>query len=168
MDLYGGKYFTDKSWSAPSAYFAKAPSFLPSYIDQIYDGPIPSAAALFSPAHAPPNTPPPPRNAWMITTLKDGTWLEKVVKDGDYGRIDGTKGFQAGFPPTVFVQGTGDTVMDHRLSIRAAEELKGHGVEVELLLPEGLDHMFDMALKGDEPVFKEYLVKGFEFLRKHV
>jgi acetyl esterase/lipase len=104
----------------------------------------------------------------MVSTLKDGTWLEKVVKDGNYDRVDGTKGFGPGFPPTAFVHGTGDTVADYRMSVKAAEELKGFGVEVEVLLPEGMNHMFDLALEGGEPVFRDYLVKGFEFLRRHV
>ncbi|KAH0533883.1 hypothetical protein FGG08_007497 [Glutinoglossum americanum] len=164
LDLYGGKYLTEPAWHQPSVYFAAAPALPDDYTRQIHDGPPISAAPLFFPQPGA-TAPPPPRNAWMIARMKDGTWLEKVVQDGDYARVDPVTGFAAGFPPTMFVHGTADTVMDYRLSERAFQTLKELGVEVQAEWVEGADHMFDMA--GEEGAGGEAVRKGLEFLAKH-
>jgi acetyl esterase/lipase len=104
----------------------------------------------------------------MLATMKDGTWLDKVVQDGNLTRIDAASGFSASFPPTMFVHGTGDTAVDCKTSLRAFEDLKRLGVEVDILLPEGQQHMFDVTLGFEDEMFKEYVLKGFNFLKKHV
>jgi acetyl esterase/lipase len=93
-----------------------------------------------------------------------------VVKDGDYKRVDPAKSsFSATFPPVMFVHGTSDTAVPHELRIRAHKELKALGApRCEILLVDGVDHMFDMPLKPEDALFKDYVLKPLEFLNAAV
>jgi acetyl esterase/lipase len=107
------------------------------------------------------------RVAWMIDQLGNGTQLKTVVGDGDYDRVDPVSLFSKGhFPPTFFIHGTKDGLVPARLSQRAHDELKGHGVETELVLVEAGQHGFDDMAQPENAL--ELLGKGFEFLKAHV
>ncbi|KAL1961767.1 hypothetical protein VTN77DRAFT_1054 [Rasamsonia byssochlamydoides] len=165
LDFYGGKYYSDPSWHSPNPLYVNAPQTWPDddddeYINRIYDGPQVSSADHYLGKE----TPPPTRDAWLTAQLKRGTWLAQVVKDGDFDRVDAAKGFRAEFPPTMFVHGTGNTFTESRISERAHAELKSLGVETELLLVPGVQHMFDMLLKEEDDIFKDYVLRGFKFL----
>lgn len=71
------------------------------------------------------------------------------------------------FPPTVFVQGTADVVVDAKFAQRAHHELQKNGVETALFLVEGASHGFDAKLKRDDAAF-EPIQKGVDFLAQHV
>jgi acetyl esterase/lipase len=71
------------------------------------------------------------------------------------------------FPPTCFVQGTADVVVDAKFSQWAYAELQKNGVQSELYLVEGMAHGFDARLKRGDAAF-ESIYKGVEFLAEHV
>lgn len=71
-----------------------------------------------------------------------------------------------GFPPTFFVQGTADVVVDPKFSQWAHAELQNNGVQTELHLVEGMAHGFDARLKRDDAAF-EPILKGVKFLAQH-
>jgi dipeptidyl aminopeptidase/acylaminoacyl peptidase len=107
------------------------------------------------------------RVAWMFDQLGKGTQLKTVVGDSDYDRVDPVSLFtKSHFPPTFFIHGTEDKLVPARLSQQAHGELKGHGVETELVLVEGGQHGFDEIGKPENAL--ELLGKGFEFLKAHV
>lgn len=73
----------------------------------------------------------------------------------------------SGFPPTCFVQGTADVVVDAKFSQWAYTELQKNGVQSELYLAEGMAHGFDARLKRDDVAFAS-VQKGVEFLARNV
>ena len=110
-----------------------------------------------------------PRCAWYIQQLKNGSSMSCIVPDGDYERVDATKHFHKGFPPTYFLHGgTADVFVNYKLSVRAHEELKKLGVETELVVGEEVGHVFDLQIEDSDPLFVKYVVPALEFLEKHV
>lgn len=71
------------------------------------------------------------------------------------------------FPPTCFVQGRADVVVDVNFSQWAYAELQKNGVKSELYLVEGMAHGFDARLKRDDAAFGP-IQKGVDFLAQHV
>lgn len=53
---------------------------------------------------------------------------------------------------------------ESRISERAYVELKSLGVETELLLAPGVQHMFGLLLMEDDDLFQNFVWKGFKFL----
>ena len=72
-----------------------------------------------------------------------------------------------GFPPTFFVQGTADVVVDAKFSQWAHGELLKNGLQSELYLVEGMAHGFDTRLNRDDAAF-ESIERGVDFLAQHV
>jgi acetyl esterase/lipase len=138
----------------------------PSYIERIFEGSQVTAATPFIASDA--QTIPPPRDAWLTAHLKTGTWLAQVLQDGDVDRVDGAKYFSATFPPTMFIHGTKDTFTEVAVSEKAYESLTALGVDTEILLVPGANHMLDIALEENDEFFREYVLKGLNFLAKKV
>lgn len=107
-----------------------------------------------------------PRNAWLFVSLKDGTQLKAIVKDGDYKRIDPVNSFTEKFPPTFFLHGDADGMVIPKFSIQAKEKLESLGVETGILLPEGKSHGFDVGVEVNEPEFAP-IRAGLDFLIAH-
>lgn len=128
-------------------------------MNQVFLGPQVSSASPYLG-----NEMPPSRDAWLRTHLKRGTWITAVVKDGHIDRIDGSTGFSRDYPPTMFIHGTSDTFTSHSFSERAYSELRELGVNAELLLVPGKDHMFDMVLNEEDADFRDFVVPGLRFL----
>ncbi|MCJ1442178.1 MAG: hypothetical protein MMC23_002671 [Stictis urceolatum] len=166
VDFYGGKIFGDVFWSKPFEGFSKIPKLPKDFLDKIYDGPVPfSAPPMF--ANGKPDLAS-PRNAWMISHIRDGTHMKEVMKDGDYERIDPVTRFEKEFPPTCFVHGDEDDFALFRFSKMAELKLKRFGVKTEFLAVPGAKHVFDIALSKEDALFQDVVLKAFSFLASHV
>ncbi|KAJ4369617.1 hypothetical protein N0V83_005379 [Neocucurbitaria cava] len=167
VDFYGCKYLDDESWTKPLPMFAAIPDQPQDFISKIYDGPqaITSLPMFVDGKPALSD----PRCAWYIQQLKNGTSISSIVPDGDFARVDATKHFSASFPPTYFLHGgDADVFVNYRLSVRAHEELKGLGVETELVIGEEVGHVFDLIIQDTDPLFVKYVVPALDFLERHV
>jgi len=110
VDFYGAKYFRDPFWSLPLSSLSKIPDFDDTFLNKVFDEPLrTSTASSLERSTAAARTGPPkpdltvPRNAWMFSILKKGTYLRQLVPDGNIDRVDPVHGFSAGFPPTFFL-----------------------------------------------------------------
>ncbi|KAK7739360.1 hypothetical protein SLS63_001703 [Diaporthe eres] len=164
LDLFGMKYLQDPIFhtAAPTK-----PAFDQQFIDQVHkDVPPPTSG----PSPMGPNGPDFSnyRVAWMFNAIKAGNHLTTVVADGNFARVDPAPLFSnASFPPTYFVHGTEDTLVDAKVSKQAYDELKSHDVESELVLVEGAGHGFDAKLvPGDQT--SAVIDKALDFLKRHV
>lgn len=109
-----------------------------------------------------------PRNAYLITSVRKGTQFDAIIAEGEYDYVDPEKLLkEPSFPPTVFVHGTADVVVDIKFSQWAHAELQKNGVPTELYVVEGMPHSFDARLKRDDAAF-ESIQKGVDFLAQHV
>ena len=165
-DFYGSKYLRDFTHHRPFAGFAGIPDLPEELTGEIFNGPqaIKSGPMFVDGKPDLQN----PRSAWFIMQMKKGTSISSIIPDGDYDRVDATSGFNKAFPPTFFLHGTADVFVDHRLAIKAHGELKNLGVETELLLGEGLAHVFDLQITDQDPLFTKYVLPGLRFLQDHV
>ena len=57
-----------------------------------------------------------------------------------------------GYPPTMLVHGTADTRVHHSMTTRMYEALDNAGVETDLHLFAGQDHIFDTDARFSEPI----------------
>ncbi|KAF4458229.1 polyketide synthase [Fusarium albosuccineum] len=167
LDIYGIKYLSDQAYHTPFPPLPGSPKLEQDFVGQIWkEIPAPTSAP-------PPRGPSGPdfsnyRVAWMFEAMGKGTLLKTTVGDDNYNRVDPVSLFSKGqFPPTYFIHGTEDRLVPARLSQRAHDELKSHGVETELALVEGGQHGLDEKAQPGDGVF-DVLTKGFEFLRAHV
>ncbi|KAH7014008.1 hypothetical protein B0J12DRAFT_443643 [Macrophomina phaseolina] len=161
------KYLQDPFYNTAPPTAVKGPTLDKDFTDQVYkDIPPPSSG----PSPMGPNGPDFTnyRVAWMFRNLREGTLMQTIVADGNFDRVDPASLFSTGsFPPTYFIHGTADALVDHKFSGRAHQELKARGVETELVLVPDAPHGFDArAQPGDENF--AVVAKGFEFLRAHV
>lgn len=172
LDFYGAKYFADQFWHSPLPALSKIPKFDHEFISQIHNEIPPSSTSSLFQSRAPRSDLPSfdfskARNAWLFTALKEGYHLSAIVKDGNYDRVDPTTLLSETFPPTCFIHGTADSMVDVAFSRKAYEELKAKGVECELHLAEGKNHGFDGTLNEDESVYSQVMA-GLAFLSKHI
>ncbi|KAJ5213040.1 hypothetical protein N7449_000209 [Penicillium cf. viridicatum] len=170
LDLFGFKYLQDPFYHTATSiqpqYGAPAPPSA-EFIKQVFDEiPPPTAAPLpFGPNGLDLST---PRQAYLITSVRKGTQFESIIAEGEYDSVDPEKLLKTpSFPPTCFVQGTADVVVDARFSKRAHAELQKNGIHSELYLVEGMAHGFDARLKRDDAAF-EPIQKGVDFLAQHI
>ena len=165
-DFYGVKYLRDFTLHRSFGGFAQIPEMPHEQTQKIFDGPQAiRSAPMF--VDGKPNLQD-PRSAWYIMQMKKGTSVSALVPDGDYERCDATTGFTKNFPPTFFLHGKPDAFVDYKLAVRAHRELKNLGVETELLLGDDIDHVFDLQITYQDPLFTKYVLPGLEFLHKHV
>jgi acetyl esterase/lipase len=169
LDLFGFKYLRDPFYHTGSA--APPPPGLPSddFIKKVFEEIPPPIAARppFGPKGLDLST---PRQAYLITSVRKGDHFDAIIAEDEYDRVDPEPLFKekgADFPPTVFVQGTADAVVDAKFSKWAHDVLKKNGVATELYLLEGKTHGFDTGIKRDDPAF-EPIQKGIDFLSQYV
>jgi acetyl esterase/lipase len=161
------KYLQDPLYNTPSPTLSKIPPFDKDFINRIYKDVPP-------PTSGPPSLRPQgpdfnnPRIAWMFNAMKEGKHMQTVIADGNFDRVDPASLFsKVKFPPTYFILGAADTLVNPKFSQYAHTELKAKGVETELVLVEGAGHGFDAKAKpGDET--STIINKGFEFLKAHI
>ncbi|KAH7377449.1 Alpha/Beta hydrolase protein [Cadophora sp. MPI-SDFR-AT-0126] len=170
LDLFGFKYLRDPFYhtavsTPPSAGAPDPPSA--DFIAQVFEQIPPPTAA---PPPFGPNGPDlsTPRGAYLITSVRNGIAFDDIIAEDEYDRVDPERLFKnPDFPPTFFVQGTGDVVVDAKFSKWAHAELKKNGVQTELCLVEGAAHGFDARLKRSDAAF-EPIQKGVDFLTQYV
>jgi acetyl esterase/lipase len=109
-----------------------------------------------------------PRCAWYLSQIKRGTAISSIIAEADIEAADPTSHFTKMFPPTYFLHGKVDSFVKYELSVRAHEELRKLGVETELVLPQDLEHAFDLQPQVGSKLFEEYVVPALEFLVRHV
>jgi acetyl esterase/lipase len=166
LDMYGVKYFSDPFWFAPLAAFARTPTIDQGFRRQVYDGQqAVTAPSMFINGKPDFSS---PRSAWMINALRDGTHLAECVKDGNYERVDPVNFFNASFPPTCIIHGTKDDFVPFELASRAAKALHAVGTEKKFIIVPDQPHVFDLQLKEDDSLFKQYVLPGLQFLAAHV
>ena len=103
-----------------------------------------------------------------MTSVRNGVQFDQIIAEDEYDRVDPEKLLHTpNFPPTFFVQGTADIVVDAKFAKRAHAELQKNGVRTELCLVEGEAHGFDARLKRDDAAF-EPIRKGINFLSQYV
>ncbi|KAJ6142443.1 hypothetical protein N7471_001896 [Penicillium samsonianum] len=170
LDLFGFKYLRDPFYHTGTSIKPKpgAPA-LPSaeFIKQVFNEIPPPIAATppFGPKGLDLST---PRQAYLVTSVSKGAQFDQIIAEDEYDHVDPEKLLKTpGFPPTVFIQGTADVVVDAKFSQWAYGELLKNGVQSELYLVEGMTHGFDTRLKRDDATF-ESIEKGMDFLAQHV
>lgn len=164
LDLYGPKDYQDKWASQPLAVFAQVPSLPQEFIDKVHQGPTQIATPPMIKEGRPDLSS--PRNAWMITTLRDGTNTRLVVKDGDFSRADPICQLSRHTPPAMFVHGDADVFVPQSVSRKASDTLQALGVRSEFVGVPGAAHVFDMMLSTEDPLFRDYVLPGLKFLAK--
>lgn len=170
LDIFGFKYLRDPFYRTGSdALDSSGGPALPTtdFIKQVFqETPPPTAAAPpFGPSGPDLST---PRKAYLVISVKKGVQFDDIIADDEYDRVDPEKLLRAvGFPPTFFVQGTSDVVVDAKFANRAHEELQRNRVQTELCLVEGASHGFDTRLKRDDAAFQP-IQKGVDFLAQHL
>lgn len=163
------EYLQDASFHTLGAAFAKIPPFDKAFLDRIHQQvPPPTSGPSPMTANGPDfsNL----RVAWMFNLVKEGKLFSTVVADGDYDRVaPATVIARLGknLPPTYFIHGTADTLVNWKLSQRAHDELQANGVDTKLTLVEGGPHGFDTKAQPGDATFV-VVEKGFEFLKAHM
>lgn len=170
LDLFGFKYLRDPFYHTGTSTQPQpgAPA-LPSveFINKVFsDIPPPTAARPpFGPNGLDLST---PRQAYLIASVRKGTQFDAIIAEDEYDRVDPEKLLNSpDFPPTCFVQGTADVVVDAKFSQWAYAELQKNRVRSELYLVEGMAHGFDARLKRGDAAFVS-IQKGVDFLAEHV
>ncbi|KAK4544856.1 hypothetical protein LTR36_003760 [Oleoguttula mirabilis] len=170
LDLFGFKYLRDPFYHTGSS--AAPPPNAPAppsaeFIDKVFEEiPPPTAAPPpFGPKGLDLST---PRGAYLVTSVRKGVQFDGIIADDEYDRVDPEKLLETpNFPPTAFVQGTADVVVDVKFAKRAHATLQNNGVQTKLYLVEGAAHGFDARVKRDDAAF-EPIQKGVDFLAQHV
>ena len=144
----------------------------PEVCARIFDGPVPLASPPMFVDGKPDLVR--PRAAWMIGGLKSGSWLTDVVRgpakevgEATWADVEPTKGFGPGYPPTCFIQGDSDPFVPLELTKKAHAALVAQGVQSDLLEVKGGNHLLDMAMSEEDPVFQSHIMKGLHFLKAH-
>lgn len=170
LDLFGFKYLRDPFYhtaigTAPPASAPSPPSA--EFIGQVFKQiPPPTAAPPpFGPSGLDLST---PRGAYLITSVRKGVQFNDIIIEDEYDRVDPAKLLvEPAFPPTVFVQGSADVVVDAKFAKRAYAALRKNGVPTELHIVEGAAHGFDAKLKRNDAAFAP-IQKGVDFLAQYV
>ncbi|KAL2849856.1 Alpha/Beta hydrolase protein [Aspergillus pseudoustus] len=167
LDIFGFKYLRDPFYRARSNVVTSSDAPSAEFIQKVFDEfPPPTAARPpFGPNGIDLST---PRGAYLVTSVRNGAQFDKIIAEDEYEQVDPEKLLSSPtFPPTFFVQGTADVVVDSKFAGWAYAELQKNGVRSELRLIEGAAHGFDANLKRDDPAF-EPIQSGVEFLAQHV
>ncbi|PVH74399.1 alpha/beta-hydrolase [Cadophora sp. DSE1049] len=165
LDIFGMKYLQDPAFHTASEN--RGPPIDDAFVNQIFQQvPAPSTAAPPMAATGPDLKN--PRIAWMFSAVKKGALIESIVADGNYETVDPAFLFSKGkFPPTYFIHGTADTLVPHKLSQKAHDELVAAGHESHLVLVEGAPHGLDARMQEGDDTYRT-IVKGLEFLKAHI
>ncbi|SPO03696.1 uncharacterized protein DNG_06379 [Cephalotrichum gorgonifer] len=170
LDLFGFKYLRDPFYhtaiKTPPPAGAPAPPSA-EFIEQVFQQIPPPTAA---PPPFGPNGPDlsTPRGAYLVTSVRGGVQFDKIIAEDEYDLVDAAKLLEKpNFPPTVFVQGTADVVVDEKFTRWAHEALQKNKVPTELHLVEGAAHGFDARLNRDDAAFAP-IQRGIDFLAQHI
>ncbi|KAH7411547.1 alpha beta-hydrolase [Phaeosphaeria sp. MPI-PUGE-AT-0046c] len=166
IDFYGLKNLSDPSLFKPLPAFAQLPDSPADFIAKIFEGPQ-ALTSLPMFVDGKPNLAD-PRCAWYLRQIKQGTALSSIMPDADIKAADPASQFTNRFPPTYFLHGKVDSFVKYELTVQAHAELEKLGVETELVLPENLEHAFDLQPQVEQDVFEKYVVPALEFLIRHV
>ncbi|RPB25160.1 alpha/beta-hydrolase [Terfezia boudieri ATCC MYA-4762] len=158
VDFYGSKYLRDPWWTLPNAN-KPVPDFPPEFTNQVFStSTIPTSFPILPPTS--PDFIMTPRLACLLGGIKDGSSIKKLMKDeSDYETVDSAARWNApggvqnfkGKTGVCFVHGDSDELVPVELAERAVRELRGLGVEAELVLAKGGLHGFDSdILEGRE------------------
>ena len=154
------------------------PDIPQALLDRACEGPAPVASEPMF-VNGKPNLES-PRAAWMINALKTGTLVESImkgpnreVKEEDWAETEPSRGFSGegvgrDFPPTCFIHGDADEFVPIEFSEKAHEKLSAMSVPTEFLKLAGANHVFDLMIGEDDPVFKDFIMKGLNFLKRYV
>ncbi|KAL3464935.1 Alpha/Beta hydrolase protein [Aspergillus heterothallicus] len=136
LDIFGLKYFEDEFYHNPNlALVQMLPEFDAAVLDKIHNDFLAPSAA------PPPDAPGGP----------------------DFGNHRVT--IRSSFPPTYFIHGSKDVIVDVKFSRRAHIALEAQEVDTELVMEEA-NHGFDAGAKPGDKYF-ELVAEGFEFLARH-
>lgn len=158
--------------------FSLMPPFTPTPSDWALIAPVDeqlSEAPLAMPGST---VPPPPRNRWQASLLKEGRWMQTICPDGDFRVVDpmvqhlttNNAKKQENWPAVMLVQGDADLIPGSGIDLarRAERDLRDAGVgEVALVVVEGAGHMFDLPLDETSPGW-EAVARGLEWLSRRV
>lgn len=155
VDFYGSKYLRDPWWTLPNT--AKpVPDFPPEFTNQVFDSPtIPTSFPILRPTN--PDFKMTPRLVYLLGGIKDGTLFKGLMKDdSDYEAVDSAARWNApqgvenfkGKTEFCFVHGDQDELVPVGLAERAVQELRGLGVQAELVKVKGALHAFDWEISS--------------------
>lgn len=167
LALYPYIGYDNSFYSTPLPAFKDVPAIPEDFQNQIFEGPpVYRFPMVFLENHQPDLSL--PRQAWMISQIRDGTLMKTINGGDDYTKVDPIYSFTEKYPPTCFIHGTADAMVSHDFSARAETALEELDVDTELLYVDGADHAFDMPLQADSALYKEYILRGLKFLAEHV
>jgi acetyl esterase/lipase len=166
LDLYSPKVFSHSFWSRPLPAFAAIPELPRDFTDKVFEGPHAYKAGPMIVNGKPDLSS--PRSAWMISTLKNGTNIKEVAKDGNTERIDPVTYFKKDFPPTCFIHGNADIFAPIEVSRIAHSKLHEAGAKTLFITAPGQAHVFDFGLQKEDALFQDVVMRGFRFLQDHV
>ncbi|KAF2101891.1 alpha/beta-hydrolase [Rhizodiscina lignyota] len=153
---------------------AGVPQFEQSFLDKVYDEPVTTSnETLVLTASGGFKMPPEidfaqPRNAWLFSIISNGTWVSEIVPESEVDRLDPICGFSEDFPPTYFIHGEADQVVDVNVVKDAHNKLKAFGVETEMVVVPGQPHAFDNALVAGDGMFENAIIEPINFAASHV
>ena len=110
-----------------------------------------------------------PRTAWVLDKVKHATLLSALC-GGEYDAHDPVTmkgGLTKDFPPTFFLHGSEDILVNVKFAERCYEELRGLGVDTGVVVMEGGGHGYDGELKDGDEAFERAVKPGLEFVKKH-
>ncbi|RFU25556.1 hypothetical protein B7463_g10773, partial [Scytalidium lignicola] len=108
-----------------------------------------------------------PRNAWHFGHLSHGTWIKAVGIEGYEDLVDPALHLDKDFPPTFFLWGEKDELVDVRLAHDAYKKLSRCGVDTELTVADGMGHAFGSSFVEGTEEYEKFVVKPVEFLKKY-
>jgi acetyl esterase/lipase len=176
LNCYGPLYFHDPSYRKPvnkiMALIPEGPlEFNEAFMDKVHEEPVltfTDSTITITPSTGRPEVDfSQPRNAWSFGNISRGTWIKAIGIEGQEGLVDPALHLDHDFPPTCFLWGEKDEVVDVRLARDAHKELKELGVETEIIVAEGFGHAFGAGLTEGTQGYEDFVVRPVEFLRKH-
>ncbi|KAF2101190.1 alpha/beta-hydrolase [Rhizodiscina lignyota] len=162
LNIYGAAYFTDEWWSkpVPMPWEESDPAIMARVFDEVIQTSTDSKD--FDISH--------PRAAWVCDKLKHGRLLSTLCGHM-YEQCDPITmkgGLTKDFPPTYFLHGDQDVLVNVKIAEKTVEGLKKLGVETGIAVMEGGGHGYDFALKDGDKDFEAVVKPGLEFLKSHV
>ncbi|KAF2098488.1 alpha/beta-hydrolase [Rhizodiscina lignyota] len=175
LNCYGPLFFRDPSYRKPvnqiMSLIPEGPlNFDEDFMNKIHDEPVLTSAGAvkidasekleidFSY----------PRNAWHFGHVSRGTWMKAMGIEGHEEMVDPALRLDKDFPPTFFLWGEEDQVVDVRLAEAAYEKLRASGVDTELVIAKGMGHAFGAGLVEGTEGYEKFVVLPVEFLKSYV
>lgn len=109
-----------------------------------------------------------PRAAWHFGHLGRGDWLEVMGLDGKVEGVDPAVYLGKDYPPTFFLWGEDDVLVDVKSAKDACDKLRACGVDSEITIAEGMGHAFGAGLVEGTEEYEKFVVRPIEFLSRYV